>query len=293
MMKLAFIGYKKQEKYSIGSPKDEDKVLLRLFAEKGLDVTEVIWNDPAVEWQAYDKAILKSPWDYHEQFPAFTAWLAKLEALNIELLNPSQVVRWNSDKHYLKDISDAGLAVIPSLFLEKQTAPALADFFKQLNAQQLVIKPCVSASAKHTLIVTPENAAERQKELHAFLQQESFMVQPFVEEIREGELSFIFLGNQYSHSVIKLPKQGDFRVQHFHGGTIRNYEPSAAQVQVAQAYAGQFAAGCLYARVDGLLVKNEFQLMELELIEPYLFLDSSPGVYERYYEALLRLIERS
>jgi glutathione synthase/RimK-type ligase-like ATP-grasp enzyme len=289
-MKIAFIGYRRQEKYSVGSPKDEDKVLLDLFSQKGLDVEEVIWNDPAVNWKKYDTAILKSPWDYHERFPDFMAWLDRLEALNIGMLNPSPVVRWNIDKHYLKDIAEAGLAVIPSLFLEKNTQPALSGFFSKLNTAKLVIKPCVSASARQTLVVTAENTAERQEQLHTFLQHESFLVQPFVEEIGEGELSFIFLGNRYSHSVLKLPKQGDFRVQHFHGGTVRTCNPGEEQIKVAQAFVDQFAAGCLYARVDGLMINNKFQLMELELIEPYLFLDTSPGAYERYFEALLQLI---
>jgi glutathione synthase/RimK-type ligase-like ATP-grasp enzyme len=289
-MKIAFIGYRKQEKYSVGSPKDEDKVLLDLFAQKGLDVEAVIWNDPAVNWKKYDTAILKSPWDYHERFPDFMAWLDRLEALNIALLNPSPVVRWNIDKHYLNDIAEAGLAVIPSLFLEKNTRPALSGFFSKFNTSRLVIKPCVSASARQTLVVIPENASERQEQLHTFLQNESFLIQPFMEEIVGGELSFIFLGNRYSHSVLKLPKQGDFRVQHFHGGTVRTCNPKEEQIKAAQAFVDRFAAGCLYARVDGLVINGTFQLMELELIEPYLFLDTSPGAYERYYEALLRVI---
>lgn len=288
-MKIAFIGYRKQEKYSLGSPKDEDNVLMELFSAKGLDVEEVIWNDPDVNWNKFDKAVLKSPWDYHERFSEFVAWLNELERLNIELMNPSAIVRWNSDKHYLKDIATAGLRVIPSLFLEKDTRPVLKDFFSRLHTQKLVIKPCVSASAKHTLVVTAENLHERQKQLNLFLQTENFMVQPFAEEITKGELSLIFLGNRYSHSVIKLPKQGDFRVQHFHGGTVHTLSPEKKLVQTAQAYVDKFAPGCLYARVDGLMIGGEFHLMELELIEPYLFLDSSPGAYERYYESLLRI----
>lgn len=291
-MKIAFITYRKQEKYSIGSPKDEDKVLMALFKEKGLDVTEVIWNDASVNWADYDKAVLKSPWDYHEYFSEFTAWLSKLETLGVELLNPSPIVRWNSDKHYFKDIEKSGLPVIASDFFEKGSSPQLHYFFEKFKAQTLVIKPCVSASAKHTLLVTAENVSEREKQLHAFLKEESFIVQPFVEEIREGELSLVFFGNQYSHSVIKQPKAGDFRVQHFHGGTIRSYEPAPDLISAAQQYVDKHAQGCLYVRVDGVLIQGHFQLMELELIEPYLYLDLGPGAYERYYEALLRLISK-
>jgi len=291
-MKIAFVGYRKQEKYSIGSPKDEDKVLLELFTSKGLDVELVIWNDPAVDWSLYDKAVIKSPWDYHEKFPEFIAWLNKMETLNIELMNPNAVIRWNSDKHYLKEIEDSGLPVIASLFFEKDTRPDLNDFFSKLNSKKLVIKPCVSASAKHTLIVIRETVSQRQQELHNFLKEESFMIQPFVEEISEGEISLIFLGSEYSHSVIKLPKAGDFRVQHFHGGTILIYEPDQVLIVSAKKYIDVYASNCLYARVDGLFTKGIFHLIELELIEPYLFLDTSPGAYERYYEALTGKLKR-
>lgn len=285
-MKIAFIGYRRQEKYSIGSPKDEDKVLMDLFLSKGLDIEQVIWNDPTVDWKQFDLAVLKSPWDYHEKFKEFTAWMDHLEALNIKMLNPYHIVRQNIDKHYLQEISDSGLAVIPSSFFEKDSRPQLREFFTKFNAQKLVIKPCVSASAKNTMTVAADNMSERQQQLHGFLKEESYLVQPFVEEIGQGELSLIFLGNEYSHSVLKLPKAGDFRVQHFHGGTIRHYEPSAEPIKTAQVYIDKHAAGCLYARVDGLFVNGVFQLMELELIEPYLFLDTSPGAYDRYYEAL-------
>lgn len=289
-MKLAFVGYKKQERYSIGSPKDEDKVLLDLFSSKGLDVEQVVWNDPVVKWERYQKAIVKSPWDYHEFFSEFSSWLDKMDTLGITLLNPSEIIRTNSDKHYMKDIADSGLGTVPSRFLEKGTRPKLWDYFTELKTEKLVVKPCISASAKNTFVVSPENLGESEDSLHTFLQTESFLVQPFVEEIRNGELSFIFLGGKYSHSVLKLPKAGDFRVQHFHGGTIRVFEPSQEQIHVAWRYVDQFAKGCLYARVDGLMINNSFQLMELELIEPYLFLDTSEGAYQRYYESLIRLI---
>ncbi|MES2679193.1 MAG: hypothetical protein V4635_04875 [Bacteroidota bacterium] len=289
-MKIALICYKKQEKYSTGAP-DEDQDLLKFLLDKGLNIDYVIWNDPLVDWTKYGTAVLKSPWDYHEQFEAFNAWLDKLEALKIKLLNPYSIIRQNSDKHYLDEITASGLKVIPSLFLERNSKAVLNDFFKTFNTPTLIIKPCVSASAKNTMVVNPDNVSERQAQLNAFLNEESFMVQPFVNEIVQGELSFIFFGGIYSHAVIKLPKAGDFRVQHFHGGTIRKYEPGAQQIAEAQKYVDGFAAGCLYARVDGLLIEGSFQLMELELIEPYLFLNTHDGAYESYYNAMLRLMQ--
>jgi glutathione synthase/RimK-type ligase-like ATP-grasp enzyme len=289
-MKIAFITYRRQERYSTGTTHSEDDVLVKYLTDNGLDIEPVIWNEPGIDWSQYEVAVLKSPWDYHECFPEFSTWLSQLVALEIKILNPYSIVRWNADKHYLKDIADAGLGVVPGLYLERDSHPSLATYFSEFNTNKLIIKPCISASAKHTYIVTPDNVLEKERELHALLQEDSFIVQPFVHEILNGEISFIFLGGQYSHCVLKLPKAGDFRVQHFHGGTIQNYEPDASLFIVAQQYVSQFAKGCLYARVDGVLVNGIFQLIELELIEPYLFLGNIPDGYQRYYKALKSMI---
>ncbi len=289
--KIAFVSYKKQEKYSTGTHYDEDSTLLNFLLDKGLNIEHTIWNDSLIDWSKYDLAVLKSPWDYHELFADFNLWLDKLEAMRVKLANPYSIIRWNSDKHYLQDITSAGLSVIPSLFLEKETKPELTEYFSMLHTSKIIVKPCVSASAKNTWIVTPDNTSERQVELHSFLREDSFLVQPFMEEILNGEISFIFLGGRYSHSVLKLPKPGDFRVQHFHGGTIQNYEAASEYIEAAQKFISQFAHGCLYARVDGVLINGIFQLMELELIEPYLFLGLHPEGYQRYYEALLHVMD--
>lgn len=289
-MTIAFMGYKKQERHSVGTQSDEDKMLFGFIAAKGIDIRREIWNDPNIEWKKYAKAIVKSPWDYHEHYHAFEAWLKMINGLGIELINPFGIISWNIDKHYLQDIADAGLPVIPTMFIERQSRPELGDFFGKFNAGSLVIKPCISASARNTMVVSQQNIAERDEQLQHYLKEESYLVQPFVREISGGELSFIFLGGQYSHCVLKLPKKDDFRVQHFHGGTIRKFDPSPVLISSASDYVRQFAPGCLYARVDGLVVDNGFKLMELELIEPYLFLDTEPLAYQRYYDALVKML---
>jgi glutathione synthase/RimK-type ligase-like ATP-grasp enzyme len=288
-MKIALICYKKQERYSSGAP-DEDRPLFNFLLNKGLNTELVIWNDPLVDWSKFQVAVLKSPWDYHEQFTTFNALLQKMDDMKIRVLNLSEIVRWNSDKRYLKDITASGLNVIPSVFFEKGAKASLSNQFDLFNTAKLVMKPCVSASAKNTLVVTQENLGERQQQLNEFLLSESFMLQPFVNEITDGELSFIFFGGIYSHAVLKLPKKGDFRVQHFHGGTIKNYYPEPKLLIYAQRYVDAFAKNCLYARVDGVMIKEEFYLMELELIEPYLFLETGKSAYELYYQALSGLI---
>lgn len=287
-MKIAFISYQIRERYSATTEYDEDSALLGFLLDKGLDVQRVVWNDPGADWLQFDMAVIKSPWDYHEHFAEFNTWLDKREAEGLKLLNSYQLIRWNYDKHYLKEIEAAGLKVIPSVFLEKNTLPALDEFFSTLTAEKLIVKPCVSAGAKNTLVVNKENVATVQEEIHSFLKEESYLVQPFMEEIKDGEWSFLFFNGRYSHSLLKVPKSGDFRVQQYFGGDILETEPAALHIKAASAYVEQFAKATLYARVDGVVVKGELLLMELELIEPYLYLNNHPDAMHNYYQALIQ-----
>jgi len=289
-MKIAYISYDKQVNYTAGLTQDEEAVLLNFLIEKGLDIEKVIWNDPGIDWSVYPVAILKSPWDYHEKLDDFNAWLDRLEGLGVSLMNPYHIIRWNSDKHYLQEVADAGFQVIRSSFLEKGEKKTLPHYFEELGNNKLIIKPCVSAGAKDTMILTPENAQEIENTLLSATRYDALIIQPFMDEVLDGEISFIFLGGVFSHSVVKVPRSGEFRVQHFFGGTIQPYTPAENVLKSAASFVDRFAKDCLYARVDGILVDGEFQLMELELIEPYLFLDSHPEGYHNYYQALQKQI---
>lgn len=292
-MKIAYVCYNIQKKYVSSTVVDEDNLLLDFLKKKGLDIHREVWTNENINWSDYNLVLLKAPWDYHENITAFYIWLEKLKGLSIPLLNPYEIIKWNSDKHYLKEIADAGLSTIPTLFIEKNSSLALPSFFKQFNSEKLIIKPCISAGAKNTFIITPDNFTLHQKNIEDLLKNEAFLVQPFIKEIEtEGEWSFIFFDGKYSHSVLKKPTSGDFRVQHTHGGTIHIQETNAIQIETAKIFVDQFAKYCLYARVDGIMVDNQFMLMELELIEPFLFLSYDTKSFDNYYDALLKLIRK-
>ena len=287
-MKVALVGYQEQAKYSVGVTNDESRDLLAFLSGKGVDVTAVFWNNPGVQWKEYDVVIIKAPWDYHENLTDFINWLDMLADLNIKVLNPVEVVKWNSNKRYLLEIADKCLTVIQSAYLEKG-ASFDARYFDQFNTDKLVIKPCVSAGAKNTIILEKANVEARKDEVNALLAEEDFLVQPFIPEIREGEWSFLFFNGSYSHSVLKTPKQGDFRVQHYHGGSISFPAPEPLFIAQASEYLKAAPAQTLYARVDGVIKDGAFQLMELEMIEPYLYLDGDNQRFENYYNALVAL----
>ncbi|ASZ11224.1 hypothetical protein KTO58_19080 [Chitinophaga pendula] len=286
-MKIAYICYEIQERYVVESIPDEDSRLLTFLQEKGLDITREIWTDTNVTWTSYDLVLLKSPWDYFDRIQEFYAWLKQLKDAGITMLNTYDTVKWNSDKHYLSDMITAGFPVIPSQYLEQGTQPDLAGFFDAFNTDKLIVKPCISGGAKNTIVITRDKIATQSSHVTELLQTEAFMVQPFIKEIKEGEWSLLFFNGSFSHAVLKVPKPEDFRVQHYHGGIVEARVPDTSLVAAARAFLTRFAPDSLYARVDGIVINDQFTLMELELIEPLLFLDSDPSSYERYYQALV------
>lgn len=287
-MKIAYICYEIQERYVVASIPDEDSRLLAFLREKGLDITREIWTDTSINWTDYDLILLKSPWDYFDRIHEFYTWLKQLKDAGITMCNSYETVKWNSDKHYLQDMITAGFPVIPSQFLEQGSQPDLAEFFGIFDTDKLIVKPCISGGAKNTIIITREKIAELTPHVIQLLQTEDFMVQPFIKEIKEGEWSMLFFDGTFSHAVLKVPKAEDFRVQHYHGGIVQPQIPDTSLVKAAGAFLTRFAPDSLYARVDGIVINGEFTLMELELIEPLLFLDSDPSSYERYYQALVK-----
>ena len=291
-MKIALVTYNDNGVYHLASLKNEDDLLVEYLERKGLTIEKPVWNNPRVEWESYDIVLLKSPWDYFNLIDDFYTWLTKMEDKNIKFLNPIATVKWNADKHYLKNIEDSGLKIAPCIFLEKGEQVNLNDFFPSLNTTKLIVKPVVSGGSKNTFKVVAANVEEINHQLQSLVEVEDFIVQPFLNEIEEnGEWSFLFFGGKFSHALVKKAKAGDFRVQHVFGGTIHPQQPPKDLIEIAQGYVDHFAKGCLYARVDGVLVGEQFLLMELELIEPYLFLETNQDSLENYYQALLRLMK--
>lgn len=289
-MRLAFVGYKPQEKYTVGVSRDEDTDLVDFLRDKGLSIDRVIWNDEKVNWSDYNMVIIKSPWDYHEKIEAFYTWLDELKKLSITVLNPVDIIKWNSNKHYLQAIQDKGLQIIPSAYLPK--GGEFTDrYFETFAVDKLVVKPCISAGAKNTIIVSKDNMVAQKGIIDDLLSEEDYLVQPFMEVITEGEWSFLFFNGKYSHTVLKTPKQDDFRVQQYHGGTVSYPQADPVHITQAAAFLEIIPQKTLYARVDGVIVNNSFYLMELELIEPYLFLNGDPVLLENYYQALVQFIQ--
>ncbi|RZL48593.1 MAG: hypothetical protein EOP00_08820, partial [Pedobacter sp.] len=184
-MNIALVTYQDNGKYHVINVQNEDDALLDFLKSKGLSITKEIWNDENVKWEAYDLAIIKSPWDYFDLIEDFYAWLTKLKSLNIKLLNPIDIVKWNADKHYLQDIERAGLKVTPSIFLTNGDKVNIQDYFTNFKTEKIIVKPAVSGGSKNTFKVTAANADEINEKLTSLIEVEDFIVQPFLTEIED------------------------------------------------------------------------------------------------------------
>lgn len=288
-MNIALVTCESLAAYAAPHVDNEDHLLLNYLQAQGHHVTLCVWSDPAVQWAAYDRVVIKSPWDYFDRIAEFYAWLDRMEQTGIQTLNPVPVVRWNADKKYLLAMAQAGVRIVPTHWLPQGTTFEPAAVFAALGAEQIVVKPAVSGGSKNTFALAAPEAASRAAELTELLRHEDFLAQPFQPQIQaEGEWSFIYLGGEYSHCVLKTPKSGDFRVQHYLGGGIEPRPAPAHLRRTADDIVRRFAQGCLYARVDGVDAAGELLLMELELIEPFLYLASAEGSLARY-EAGIRI----
>jgi glutathione synthase/RimK-type ligase-like ATP-grasp enzyme len=241
----------------------------------------VVWDDPSVPWESFDAIVLRSCWDYHLRIDEFTAWLARLEAIGARVVNPAAMVRWNLDKRYLR-----GLAVptVSTVWLEPHERVELALLLRSRGWRRAVVKPAISASAFGTFVTTGDDQAR----VDELLAHSPLLVQPFIDEVvTHGEWSLIYFNGVLSHTVVKRPRQGDFRVQSELGATT-TLTPAPPELRVqADAALGAAPDRPTYARVDGVMIDGVFTLMELELIEPVLFLGMHDGSAARFAKALL------
>lgn len=291
VMNIALVTCESLAQYAAPNVDDEDSLLTRYLRQQGHTVEPRIWSNPAVDWQRYDVVVVKSPWDYFDRVTEFYEWLDRMQQLGVRMLNPAATIRWNADKKYLLEMEQAGVRIVPTRLLPRGQAVDAAALLSEMGQEQLVIKPAVSGGAKNTFILTRQETAVRQPQLTELLHHEDFLAQPFLPRIQEeGEWSLLYYGGQFSHCVLKTPKAGDFRVQHYLGGGIEPRQAPAHLRRAADDIVQRFAQDCLYARVDGVDQNGELLLMELELIEPFLYLASDPQALPRYETALRQMV---
>lgn len=263
---------------------DDDRLLVQPLRNRKSQAVPAIWDQPR-DWSLYDAVIIRSCWDYHLQPEKFLNWIASLETARIPVFNSGQIVRWNADKIYLRDLEAKDIAIVPTSWPDSTNQISLPSRLRELAWPKAVVKPRISATAYRTQLVTADNAASAQPLFENLLRDHGVMLQKFMDAIREGEWSLMFFGGKFSHAVLKKPRPGDFRVQNDFGGTAEPANPPQ-HVLSSAIRAIEAAPPSLYARVDGVVDKGAFRLMELELIEPALFLADQPQAAGSFADAI-------
>jgi len=268
---------------------DPDDVLAAAALEaRGATVKAAVWSDAHLPWRDFDVVAIRSTWDYHRRSGEFVDWLKRLAANGVRVCNPVETVLWNMDKRYLVELSTSGVPIVPTRWIEQGTKVLLEDVLREQGWTSAVVKPAVSVNSFGTFRTSLPEAAERQTEFGGLLQGSGVLVQPFVKEIVEtGEWSLLFFDGRFSHALVKRPARGDFRTQSGFGGQHTRTEPSESLVRQAGAVLEAVRLPHRYARIDGVVVDAQFQLMELELIEPSLYLDGDRAAADRFAAAIL------
>ena len=267
-------------------PDIESHLLLKIFERRGVSARLVPW-DSAFDWAAMDLVVIRSVWDYFERLDEFLGWTTNVESVT-RLVNPTNVIRWNTHKGYLLDLAAADVAIVPTQILPQGTIDVPMEL---LPEGELVVKPAVSVGAIGALRSRSDDprAAAHIVEL---ARDGDVLVQPFIPSVLDsGETSLMFAGGRLSHAVRKVPAPGEYRVQDHHGGTIQSHRATIDEIAIAEAALAVAPSSTTYARVDLVSTDHGPVVMELELVEPALFLDADPLAAENFVNAFLSLTE--
>jgi len=236
-----------------------------------LVVSRKDWADPDFDWSTTRRAVFRTTWDYFDKFIEFKFWLDKVES-QTQFINPISQIRWNMDKWYLKDLADLGIKVGETNYHKKRSTLSLKQIFENSGWNDVILKPNIAGTARHTYRLNHENIAELESTFSKLIKNEDMILQQFQHKImRKGEISFVVIGGKFTHSVLKKSKEGDFRVQDDFGGTLHDYHPSKEEIEFAETVVQACNPLPAYARVDvmwdneGELVVSEVELIELEL----------------------------
>lgn len=247
----------------------DDELTVEPLKNLGWNVETVSWRDKTVNWNDFEAVVIRTTWDYQREPEAFLDVLRKIDSSKARLENSLKIIEWNLSKDYLRELENAQIKIVPTVWSEEGISENLfKNWLEYFAADELVIKPTISATAEFTYRLktfTPE--------LSEIFAARKYMIQPFMPGVvGEGEFSLFYFGGEYSHAILKTPKPKDFRVQEEHGGIIRSVEPDANLLKAGEKVLEFIAPVPLYARVDFVRdAKDDFALMELELIEPALY----------------------
>ena len=292
---LLITGAEHYDASSQTSREPDDEVLRQALLDRGIDVQVAVWNDPTVNWEDMTQraiVVIRSCWDYHHDREGFLAWSEHIASMT-PLLNPLEVLCWNTHKCYLQSLAREGIPTIPTVWLRRGKSLALADLLAGRSWSSAVIKPTVSTNAYATLLVDAASLAtgEAQAHLAAWVAERDMMIQPFIDTVREvGEHSLVFIAGEQTHTFRKravLCGEADSLGEHPIIPTRQEVHLAQKILRMAAKLLGLCSSSSfLFARVDLIDDAGTLRLMELELVEPRLRLADAPQSQERLVTAI-------
>lgn len=286
MKKVALITYSK-----LPNLVDGDNLLLKPFNKNGFEVKAVPWDQPDTNWNNFDIVILRSCWNYIDKFNDFTIWLDDLEENKVNLWNPVQIIKWNSNKNYLLDLEKNGVSIIPTKVFNKNNIKIIPEYLESLEKYDtIVIKPIVGNRSLNVIKINKNKFDINNIEFENLIKGTEVLIQPYLKEIeKDGEFSFVFFNKKYSHAMYKKPKQGEYRTHPDFGGIEDKFKPNDNFILQAENILKRIDSPLLYARVDTICVNGKLYLMELELTEPYLYFEFEEKAAQRFVEAVEKI----
>jgi glutathione synthase/RimK-type ligase-like ATP-grasp enzyme len=267
-----------------------DVDMIPIFETYGITAYPAVWSDDSINWSSFDGLLIRSPWDYFERYQAFSNWLNTIISLNVPLYNSAATLLLNIDKIYLKLLTQNGLPIIPTIFSK---APDLEKVLENCNWDEMVIKPSVSGGS----YLTERFDASRRNEIITWAADQdrslTWLVQPFIPEIiSHGEVSILFFDGEFSHGVIKTPKDGDYRIQSQFGGLYQKYDPSPDDIDMSLKALHSLDPDFLYGRVDMVPIDGVMHIMEVEMIEPDLYFSVYPDKLPIFVNKVIQRIKK-
>ncbi|OSY89572.1 hypothetical protein WH52_00585 [Tenacibaculum holothuriorum] len=271
----------------------EDNYVKIALENLGLKVIRLSWDNPNFDWSSTKTILFRTTWDYAVRFPEFSNWLNKVSKLT-KLLNSEEIIRWNIDKHYLLDLQKNGVHICESYFVEKEETRTLKELAGLHKLSNFVLKPCISGGARHTYKISSATIEEHEAVFSELIANEAMILQPFQYNIvSKGEISFMVMNGKFTHAILKIAKEGDFRVQDDFGGSVHDYTPTQSEIDFAENTVKACDEIPIYARVDAFIDNNgKLALAELELIEPELWFRNHPKAANELAKGIQQLINQ-
>jgi hypothetical protein len=274
MKKVGFVVSKRNRKLSLS-----DQSLVNPLKSMGFAVTPLPWDDSNIKWIDYETLIIRACWNYPDRYDEFLAWLTQIQAMEIKVWNPTPLLIWNSHKKYLLDLQMRGIPTVEMILVDQNSSPFIPMIFDQIRWPDLVIKPAVGATSRGVKRFSQAERADAINYVKKMTPKTGVIIQPLMAEIdNEGEYKFVFFNKQFSHAILFTPH--DLK---------KVVKPTVELIEAAARNLEAIKSPLLYARVDGLIHNNQLTTMEVELIEPELFLDLIPDAPVRFCQAFKEL----